>query len=106
MCIRDRVKILGEGARVGVEVLVGPELEGVDKDTDDNGGVGNLFCGADKLHVSIVEGPHGGDEGDGSSVSMKFFGEGGEVGGCGTYLQGRILTSHSLIMGFFLRKTN
>ena len=32
--------------------------------------------------------------------------EGGEVGGCGTYLQGRILTSHSLIMGFFLRKTN
>lgn len=52
---------------VGGEVLGRGELAGVDVDGDDDGG-GEAEGVVDEGEVAVVEGAHGGDEGDGAAA--------------------------------------
>ena len=68
-------RVFLEVPRVFLEVLVRPELGGIDEDADD-GDIGPLFRFMDEAEVSLVEVAHGRDEPDPSSLPSSIAGQG------------------------------
>ena len=76
-----------EGARVAREVLLGPELQGVEEDRHDDVAVG-LASLVDEGRVTLVQGAHRHDDGDvtvieGGARLPQLLAGAGDDGSCG-----------------------